>query len=99
MACYINQRQFLTRGKQLYQKFKTPRGGISEIIPRISEILPLCLGSCPDCLGDSRLSLRKAKKSFQIVIDLDHKPSMNTIKPLKDKSSIREIFVEGEIAV
>ena len=62
LACYLLERPISDpRGKQLYEQFKTPRGGISELIPRIAEVLPLCLGSCPDCLGDSRLSFEKGE--------------------------------------
>ena len=62
LACYLDERPIADpRGNQLYEQFKTPRGGISELIPRIAEVLPLCLGSCPDCLGDSRLSFEKGE--------------------------------------
>lgn len=62
LACYLEERPIADpRGKQLYEQFKTPRGGISELVPRIAEILPVCLGSCPDCLGDSRLSFEKGE--------------------------------------
>ncbi|MDA7618221.1 DEAD/DEAH box helicase [Verrucomicrobia bacterium] len=62
LACYLDERPIADpRGKQLYEQFKIPRGGISELIPRIAEVLPLCLGSCPDCLGDSRLSFEKGE--------------------------------------
>lgn len=62
LACYLDERPIADpRGRQLYEQFKTPRGGISELIPRIAEVLPLCLGSCPDCLGDSRLSFEKGE--------------------------------------
>ena len=63
LACYLKERPIADpRGNQLFEKFRTPSGGISELIPRIAEILPLCHGSCPDCLGDSRLSFEKGEK-------------------------------------
>lgn len=63
LACYLKERPIADpRGNQLFEQFKTHRGGISELIPRISEIMPLCHGSCPDCLGDSRLSFEKGEK-------------------------------------
>jgi hypothetical protein len=62
LVCHLEERPIADpRGKQLYEQFKTPRGGISELVPRIAEILPVCLGSCPDCLGDSRLSFEKGE--------------------------------------
>ncbi len=62
LSCHLEERPIADpRGKQLYEQFKIPRGGISKLIPMIAEILPLCLGSCPDCLGDSRLSFEKGE--------------------------------------
>lgn len=61
-ACYLKERPIGDpRGNQLFEKFSTLSGGVSEIIPRIAEIMPLCHGSCPDCLGDSRLSFEKGE--------------------------------------
>ncbi|MCP4611715.1 MAG: DEAD/DEAH box helicase [Planctomycetes bacterium] len=63
LACYLKKRPIADpRGNQLFEKFKTQSGGISELVPRISEIMPLCHGSCPDCLGDSRMSFEKGEK-------------------------------------
>lgn len=63
LACFLKERPIADpRGNQLFEHFKKQRGGISELIPRISEIMPLCHGSCPDCLGDSRLSFEKGEK-------------------------------------